>query len=424
MDWKQKYERAKARLLDDSGICKENRELFSEFLAFEEYKLKRKNGNRSIDDNSSKTLVAYTSRLRVVNRWFQNKPWKQLQKSDIRRVYDDLEDGKIYNRRGEPIRDRQSFYNLILRSKPFELAGKKSLVMEVMQFSSNRPRQEVRFIKEEDFRKLAEVSSKAEHRVFLWLCWDIGENAASILKLRKRDCIRQINEHTREPEYVINLRKEILKRSRRSRSELTNYRETVEYLDQHLARLAEDELLLDFGHGWGKKLLLRTVEKTGVRCLPGGQRVTLKDLRSSMACDLLAKGWSRDEVNARLGHAPSSKEIDRYINYLAIDRVKPKRKLQEHQAGKLMVELAEMGDREKLMLSRFQSLKESSKAQIRHLRNLLDIHSQIAGLTVQYQMGKIDGGHYGRLLLRYHSELVKAGAETDEFELGVDNKSE
>src|ERR1043166_7865540 len=145
MNWKQSYERSKARLLDDPQICEPNRQLFAEFLAYEEYKLKRKNGNRSVDDNSCKTLVAYTSRLRVVNRWFNNKPWRTLEKADIRQVYDDLEDGKITTRRGEPLRDRHTFYNLILRSKPFEMAGKKELVKEVMQFASTRPKHEVRF---------------------------------------------------------------------------------------------------------------------------------------------------------------------------------------------------------------------------------------------------------------------------------------
>src|ERR1043166_3329493 len=368
MNWKEAYQGAKLRLLNDPRICGENRELFSEFLAYEEYKLKRKNGNRSVDENSCKTLVAYTTRLRVVNRWFGNKPWRQLEEADIRRVYDDLEDGKIRNMRGEPLRDRRTYYNLILRSKPFEMAGKKELVKKVMEFGYNRPQNEVRFIKEEDFRRLIEITSKTEHRTFLWLCWDIGENANSILKLRKRDCVQQINDHTRQTEYLINLPKDILKRSRRPRSELTNYAETVNYLEMHLQKLRDDDLLFEFSQAWANKLLLRAVERTGVRCLPAGQRVTLKDLRSSMACDLLAKGWSRDEVNARLGHAPSSKEIDRYINYLAIDRVRSKRKFHENRASKLMAEIAELRDREKVLLLRLQKLKESNSAEISQLK--------------------------------------------------------
>src|SRR5688572_24907465 len=212
---KERYERAKGTLLKDARICKANRELFGQFLKFEEYKLKRTRGIPSLDDNSCKTLIAYTSRLRTVNRWFKHKSWRPLEKSDIQRVYDDVEDGRITSRLGKPLKDKRSYYSLIIRSTPLEMAAKNQSVKEVMQLSPTHAPDELRFIKEQDLRRLLEVAQKREHRAFLWLCWDIGENAHSILQLRKRDCVRQIAEHTREPEYLINLRREILKRSRR-----------------------------------------------------------------------------------------------------------------------------------------------------------------------------------------------------------------
>src|SRR2546426_1750810 len=192
MGLKERYVRTKARLLKDPEVCRENRELFTEFFTFEEYKLKRINGRPSLDDNSYKTLLSYVSRLRVVNRWFRNKDWKKLDKADIQKVYDDLEDGKIRSTRsGGVLRDRYTYYTKIFRGKPFELSGKKELIEAVMQFAPKHVTREVRFIKEEDFRKLVDLTSKLEHRAFLWLCWDIGENATAILKLRKRDCVRQ-----------------------------------------------------------------------------------------------------------------------------------------------------------------------------------------------------------------------------------------
>jgi hypothetical protein len=393
-------------LLNDAEIAPENRRLFSEFLEYEEYKLKRTNGNRSLDANSYKTLVAYTSRLRVVNRWFRNKPWRTLTKNDIQRVYDDLEDGKILTRLGKPLRDRQTFYNLILRSKPFELAGKKQLVDKVMQFHGGRARQEVRFIREDAFRQLVENAQTLEHRAFLWLCWDIGENARSILQLRKRDCVRQLNEHSRDPEYLVNLRREILKRSRRVRSELTNYRETVSFLDFHLKTLKDDDLLFPFGEAWALKLLSRLVKKTGVRCLPEGQPVTLKDLRSSMACDLLSKGWSRDEVNARLGHTPSSGEIDRYINYLAIDRSKPKRKLEQFEIAKVIDELDQLRNREKRIVTQLDRVKRSRDQHVHQLKKLVDIHATIAALGIEHNLGKLNDKEYADALAKNHRQLL------------------
>src|SRR6185312_4403433 len=186
MTLKQRYARAKAKLLNDMFICRENRQLFEEFLKFEEYKLKRVNGRPSLDDNSFKTLLAYTTRLRVVNRWFQDKSWRALTKADIQKMYDDLEDGRIKANNGRPLRDKRTYYKLIIRGKPFEMAGKKELVKEVMQFIPSHSPEAVRFIREGDFRKLLEAASKIEHRTFLWLCWDIGENATSILRLKRQ----------------------------------------------------------------------------------------------------------------------------------------------------------------------------------------------------------------------------------------------
>jgi len=414
MALKEQYLRAKTKLLNDEAICRRNRDLFAEFLSYEEYKLKRMNNRPSLDDGSYKTLLSYTTRLRVVNGWFQNKCWRDLEKNDIRQVYDALEDGEIKSRFGQPLKDKRTYYKLILRGKPFELAGKKQLVVDVMQFLPSKDTGEVRFIREEGFRRLIEVTSKIQHRTFLWLCWDIGENATSILKLRKRDCRRQISEGGKDAEYLIHLRKEILKRSRRSRTEITNYPETVTYLDLHLKSLGEDDPLFDFGVGWGKKVLRRAVERTGIRSFPGGERITLKDLRSSMACDLLSKGWSRDEVNSRLGHAPSSSEIDRYINYLAIDRHRPKGKLQQHELGRLTQRLAAVEEREKRTLSRLHKLKELHEAQ----KGLLQIHSHIAAVNIERQLGRVSDKHYSDVLLRFHRGLIAAGKRVEDCEIG------
>lgn len=352
------YISARQKLLDDLSICDANRRLFARFLELEEYKLKRINGAKSLDANSARTVLAYITRLRTVNRWFKNKPWSELTREDIQRVYDDLEEGRIRTRRGEPLKDRQTFYNRILRGMPFELAGKAALAREVTAYYRPNRDGEVRFISEETFRSIVEVMLRPEQRLLAWLCFDIGENATAILAIRKRDCVRQSEPGASEPEYRINLRRETLKRSRRPRSELTNYRETVVYLDQVLPMLGEDELLFEFGAPQAAKVLRRAVKITGATCQPGGQVVTLKDLRSSMACDLLRKGWTTDEVNARLGHRPSSRELDKYVNFLALDRQRPKQKMHETQIGVLLDRLEAIQQREKLHTQRQARLSE------------------------------------------------------------------
>ena len=100
VDYKKQYLRRKSVMLDDKSICAANRELIKKFLEYEEYKLQRKNQLPSLDDGCCKTLYGYLTRLKTVNDWFDNQPWIELSKTDIKRIYDGLEDGKILNARG------------------------------------------------------------------------------------------------------------------------------------------------------------------------------------------------------------------------------------------------------------------------------------------------------------------------------------
>ena len=158
---------------------------------------------------------------------------------------------------------------------------------------------------------------------------------------QKKHFYKQKDKYTEEPEYMLNLPKEILKRSRTPRSEINNYSETYELLNEYLPTLSDEDYLFNFGYNSARKIIDRGVKKCGVRCIPNKEKVTWKDLRSSMACDLLKKDWNTDQVNARLGHRPSSAEIDKYVNFLAIDRSKPKQKLQQFELRKLQHELKE-----------------------------------------------------------------------------------
>ena len=162
-------------------------------------------------------------------------------------------------------------------------------------------------------------------------------------------------------EYRINLRQRILKRSRTSRSEITNYPETVEFLDEFLNGIDDGDYLFKFNYGSAKKIIDRAVERAEIKCTPDSEKVTWKDLRSGMACDLLSKGWTTDEVNARLGHKPSSDEIDVYVNFLAIDRHRPKKKVEEFKIKELKQELESLKEREKLNSMRMNSMQEKMK---------------------------------------------------------------
>ena len=361
MSWKTRYENARNALIVNSAICLANRDLFRRFFEFEEYKLKRTNGLPTLDEGCHRTLYGYILRFRNVNAWFNNKPWKNLTKADIKRVYDDLEDGKIKTAQGEPFKDRSSYYNKVFKSKPFRLAGKSELAKDVIEFTTEHGDRQVRYVTEEAFRKLISVLSTPSHLLLFWLAWDIGENVDALLKLAKRDFVRQHNKQTKEAEYLVNFPKEKIKRSRRSRSEPTLYSETVRYADMILAGLTPDDQVFGFEYRQALKIMHSVVKKTGATCMPNGDRVSWKDLRSGMACHLLKNGWTREEVDARLGHTPQSKALNAYINYLAIDRERPKKRLFDSSLEEIQNELEEAKRREKLSGERIRRQGEENE---------------------------------------------------------------
>ena len=362
-----RYEKRIRRFLTDKSICKENRQLCSEYFTELEYKLKRINGLRELDANSYQTLYTYITRINNVNKWFNNKPFIRLTEKDIQKVYDDLEDGKITRPDGGPYQSLpDTYYNKIFKSTLFEMAGKAKLAKKIIKYIPFAQK-EVRFVTEESFMKMVKNAYKAKHKLLLWLAWDIGENIGAMLQLRKNDCTKQMNPYTKEGEYRIHLRKEILKRSRKPRSEITNYNETVELLDEWLSGLNENNELFSFDYASAKKIFDRIVQRSKIVCMPKGDKPTWKDLRSGMACDLLKKGWSTDEVNARLGHKPSSDEIDKYINFLAIDRHRPKKKVHQFEMGKLQDQIGEMKNKEKLYQQRMAQMEE----QMTKIRNTI-----------------------------------------------------
>lgn len=361
MQFKEQYDKKIKKFLSDNRINKDNRELFKKFFEWEEHKLKRQNSIAKLDEACYKTLYGYIIKLNVVNGWFKNKAWVKLTKEDIKKVYEDLEDDKILNARKKPFRRKYAYYNKILKSKPFELAGKDDIAREVIEFTAKRENEEVRFIEIETFKKIVNVVIQPEHKLLVWLAFDIGENVLALLQLQKKDFFRRYNEHTKEPEYLINLPSSKIKRSRVTRSELTNFKETTEYADIVLANMKDEDLIFPFGYRNAKKILDRAVKIVNAKCIPQGQKVTFKDLRSSMACYLLNTGWTTDEINKRLGHKPSSRELDKYVNFFSIKGHETKKKLYDNDLRKVLAELETNKEAVKKQAGQIEELKTELK---------------------------------------------------------------
>ena len=360
MPFKENYIRKKEKLLASKKICEYNRKLFRKFFDWEERKLRRINNIREVDEKAYKTLYHYTSYFPNVNKWFKNKPWNKITKKEIEQVYNDLEDGKIKRKDGKPFMDRQSYYGKVFKSKPFALAGKDKLAIEIIQYTSKNNDDEVSFLLIDDVKKNIDLVSNLTHKTFLQVCSDIGENPGSILKLIKRDCTRQINKDNNEPEYLINLRKEILKRSRTHRTEPTLFIETVNLLDLLLKDKKDDDLLFNFGDRQGEKIWSQCIKKTRSVCIPTGKKPSISILRKSIMCHLLnVVGWSESDIKGRLGHKPSSRVLDKYVSYFAINKYPAKKKVFDNDYRKLkdeMVQIKEVSKHHSIQLENHDKL--------------------------------------------------------------------
>lgn len=370
-EFKEQYERRKNTLLIDKTINPDNRKWFKEILEFYEVKLKRINGFSKLDNGNYKTLFSYIQKCKNVNRWFNNKSHHEIDKKDIERVYNGLEDGKL-----KPNGDRKSYYQKFFKSKPFEIIGKKDLAKEVIQYS-RRDEGVVRFFTEEDFKEIIEHVKDYQMKACLWLGFDIGENMFTLLQLKKKDFERRINDDNKEVEYIIHLDRSVLKRSRTARTELTNYIETVKYLDKVLEDKKDNDLLFDFKHRWVEKCFKMASIKADVK-INNGDVPKLKDLRSSMACNLLTKGWDTDNIKARLGHRPSSVILDKYVSYLALKKNKPKKIFLESQYSEMKRELDELIEKNKVKTRDIEEIKGQNQMlieEIKLIKRLLSLNA-------------------------------------------------
>lgn len=413
--YKERYIKRRDELFKDEDINQKNREVMEKFLEFEGYKLKRKQGLSEVDERSYKTLYFYIGRLRNLNSWFKNKDWTELTEVEIRKLVDDLEDGNIRTKKGTRFADRSLYYHMI-EGKLFDLVGKGIMATQIVRDTGAIGREKlnkVKYIDEESFLKIVAQLQNPVHLGLCWLMWDVGENIETLLNLTKNDFQRQINPDTNEPEYLIRLPKEKLKRSRTPRSEITNFQETVKYLDivinnlkpaapktsssryrrslKTLNELHPLDKLFKFGHKAADKFLERAVQRAGVKALPEGDKVTWMVLRASMACHLLGKkDWTKDEVNARLGHAPSSRTIDRYITYLSLDRRKPKVKVYQSNLKKVETELEQQKETSKLLGLRLENMKQEQEEMKDEIKNLmLKVKSEIKEAIID--LGKMQG---------------------------------
>ncbi len=412
MTFKADYERKKPLLLNDKKICKPNRDIFNKFFDFQEEKLRRINELEELDEPCYKTLCGYINKLKNVNKWFHNIDWKKLTTEDIKEVYDKLEDGnsfifkpkkhkyndKILNRFNKRYADRKSYYSKIFKYKPFQLAGLKDKVDDALDFFTDKRRREVNFINQENFQKIISVVKNPHHLALLWLSWDIGENINTLLRLTASNFKRQTSKETKEEEYIVWLPQGQLKRSRTERSEPTLFPETVRCLDIVLDGLKPEDKLFRFEYRQSLKFFDSAAARSKAVCEPTGKKPSWKDLRSGMACNLFGEyGWHSDDINLRLGHSITSKELEAYFSYLAgqgkrVKKLHYNNNLEQVQEELKDLKQIEKGQRQRLenQTGELSELKEAMK-QIEETygKKIADLYnSQVALENSQQELDK------------------------------------
>ncbi|MFH1311543.1 MAG: hypothetical protein ABIH65_04015 [Nanoarchaeota archaeon] len=371
MDLQTQYENIKAKMLNDNSVCFENKKWFKQVLEYQENKGKRKNGIPKLDNACYKTLFSYCGKMKRINEWFNNKPLKDITEKEFKRVYDDLEEGKIKTKNGKIFEDRTSYYSKIFKSKPFEMIGKDIMAKKIIEYNVRKDKN-VRFIPnfKESLRDLVQNAINPSHKLLIQIQGDWGENIFTALQLEKKDFERVIDNETKEPYYLLNLHKGILKRTRTPRREYNIFTETLNMLDKYLENLKSNDKLFNFELRQAEIMFKRAVEKSKIK-LQNGETPTLKDLRSSMACYLLNEGWTTDDIKGRLGHKPSSDVLDVYVSYLALNKNKVKKKIYEGNLEELKQELERYKLQSKKDREESEKIREENKIIKQDIKHLI-----------------------------------------------------
>ena len=353
---KERYADNRTILLD-SKLYPGNKDLFKAFLDWEEYKLKRQNRLAELTDRQHKTLLQYCQKLKNINEWFA-KPLSQITKTDIKRVYDDLEDGKILTVNKKPFKDLSGYYNKIFKSKLFQMIGKADMAREVLEFDILKPKKKAKFFRRETLKQIDMALNRINDKFLNYLLFDVGENICANLQLKKSDFNKRKNEATNEIEYGVRLGEEKIKRTRTARTEPLHLAETNQYAEIVLSKLNDNDLVFPEPYSVVSCRFNRAWAKVKAVTEPDNKPVTFKDYRSSMAVDgLSVRGMSLDEVKARLGHNPSSNVCDCYVNYLGLDREKPKAKVDAVKNASLMNEIEKLKEANRVKQSQVQKLE-------------------------------------------------------------------
>ncbi|MBT6821693.1 site-specific integrase [archaeon] len=306
-------------------IRKENKQLVLNYLEFKEQDLKDIYGtSKDAETRNAKTLYKYlTTYLANIIYWFNDVSLKDITQKDIESIYRKIENGTLKSISGKKLSDitLKDIYSRVLKSGFFDYIKKSDLARNVIKRKVS-PTHEVRFFDLDTLKEICNLANKKEHRLAYWLLYDLGLEISALLQLKKSNFELKYDKDLKTKYYMVHIAKDISKKGRRVRNNYVHFEETTNLLKVYLGTLKESDKLFNISPPALYRALQRSNKDGKFRVKPNGEKVTIKDFRSSCATYFLSQRWSTDEVKGRLGHSPSSSEINKYVNYLGLHQKK------------------------------------------------------------------------------------------------------
>ncbi len=355
------YDKRKRDILINPSICEENRKLFKKFFTFQEDKLKEIRETDTLCYSNHLTLLSYIRFFKNVNKWFKNKPWKDLTKKEIRQVIKDLKIGNITKEDGTPYKDKSSYFKKVFRSEAFKMVGKDKITKELLK-GYKPPKTIINYIEEEQVDILAPCAT-IDYEALIRIVWDLSVEINTALAFQRKHFERIIREDGKI-EYKVHI-KDNQKTSRTIRKLVTFDDATADVLDRLFKRgkfvvieteegtdrirrridntgkrkkikcikkyvpYDDEDYIFYMGYAQSKKYLRNLANKRGIKSKPDGLPIKWKDFRSGRLSWMARKKLGIADCQQRAGHVLGGRAITKYLAIDSIDSEEQKKFLEE-----------------------------------------------------------------------------------------------
>lgn len=361
----QQFENALNRLEEDESLPKHNREIVLEYIKQKKVELLEGYTDEELKVQrirSAKTLHKYVMILGNICKWFPDL--RKIDEAELRDFKLKFYSGQLVTRTNKTKFYRPDYEKKVIKSDFFKyFLGYRDLVEKVFTGKTKGETNTVSFIEIEDLRKIVDQITVMHGKVAMWVMFSTGLRIGTYLQLKKKDFELKYNNDTKVYYYLIHISKDITK-SKADRTIPVVIDECNDLLRRYLEPMRDEHFLSEVSYNAVLKMLKVATENAGVVTKPKGEAMHPHILRKSATLHLLNAGYSVDQVKMMLGHKPSSKVIDVYLNYSGLDMKPIIDKVQSADVDKLRKEL----ENTKMQMNAQQQLMDKMSSQMDLLR--------------------------------------------------------